>query len=114
MFDYRLVRTIHNLRLRYGKMVMNDWYWGGKWKERGWRPWGSLTGAMFSQHKFGRAADMIPVETTVDQIRKDILDTPYHPDFKYITCIEMNVTWLHIDIRNYNKRQDGVLLVYPK
>jgi len=113
MFDDRFLRTIHSLRKRYGKMIMNDWYWGGQWYERGWRPWHTLTGAMFSQHKWGRAGDLIPADYTAEEIRQDILHDPFHPDFKYITCVEMNVSWLHIDCRNRDKKKNGILLVYP-
>lgn len=114
MFDERILITAQNLRNRYGKMVCNDWYWDGKWKERGWRPWNTLTGAQFSQHKFGRALDLIPTNTDVEEIRRDILKDPNHPDFEHITCLEMNISWLHIDCRNYAKKYDGILLVYPK
>lgn len=114
MFDDRLLKTLHNIRKRYGKMVMNTWYWGGKSENRGWRPWNSLVGATFSQHKFGRAGDMVPTETTAEEIRQDILHDPDHPDFKYITCIEMEVDWLHIDCRNHDKNKHGILLVYSK
>lgn len=113
IFDERILKTAQNLRVRYGKMICNDWYWDGRWKERAWRPWSTLTGATFSQHKFGRALDLIPVETTADKIRHDILSEPFHPDFEYITCLEMNINWLHFDCRNYDKKHDGVLLVYP-
>ena len=113
MFDDRLLKTLHNLRHRYGKMVMNTWYWGGVYKERGWRPWNTLTGAQFSQHKFGRAGDPIPVEISAEDIRQDILKDPFHPDFEHITCLEMNISWLHIDVRNHDKKKNGILLIYP-
>lgn len=113
IFDDRLLRTIERLRVRYGKMVMNTWYWGGHHKERGWRHENTLTGALFSQHKNGRAGDLVPTEVSPDQIRRDILADPWHPDFKYITCLEMNIPWLHIDLRNHNKGGSGILLVYP-
>lgn len=113
MFDDRLLKTLHNLRHRYGPMVMNTWFWKGKSTMRGWRPWNTLTGAMFSQHKFGRAGDLIPVKADVECIRQDILKDPFHPDFEFITCIEMNISWLHVDVRNHDKKHQGILLVYP-
>lgn len=113
IFDERILITAQNLRIRYGKMMCNDWKWGGKWKYRGWRPWNTLTGATFSQHKWGRALDLVPTEEDVNKIRQDILNDPYHPDFEHITCLEMNINWLHFDVRNYGKKLDGILLVYP-
>lgn len=113
IFDDRVLRTIHNLRLRYGRMVMNTWYWGGRHSERGWRHFNTDTGAALSQHKFGRAADVVPHEVSAEQIRQDILADPWHPDFEYITCIEMDTSWLHADVRNHDKKSHGVLQVYP-
>jgi hypothetical protein len=112
MFDDRLLKTLHNIRHRYGKMVMNTWHWGGQNKYRGWRPWNTQVGAELSQHKFGRAGDPVPVETSAEDIRLDILADPFHPDFKYITGIEMGVAWLHIDVRNWNKTKYGILKIY--
>ena len=113
LFDKYLLMTIDRLRERYGKLICNDWYWGGKWNQRGWRPWNTLTGSTFSQHKSGRAADLIPTEWTAEEIRQGILNNPWHPDFQYITCLETDITWLHIDVRNHDKEKDGILLVHP-
>lgn len=113
IFDDRLLRTISKLRFRYGSMVMNTWHWGGSHSERGWRHPDTITGATLSQHKFGRAGDLIPQETSAERIRQDIIAAPWHPDFEFITCIEMDIPWLHIDTRNRNKKRHGLLLIYP-
>jgi hypothetical protein len=52
------------------------------------------------------------METSIDLIREDILQNKYPDDFKYITCIEMDVSWLHIDCRNYDKLNNGIKLIY--
>lgn len=114
LFDDRLLKTIHNLRRRYGKMAMNTWYWGGEHQYRGWRNENCPIGAKLSQHKYGRAGDLVPVFITAKEIRKDILNDPWHDDFKHISCVEMEVPWLHIDCRNRDKRANGILQVYPK
>jgi hypothetical protein len=113
LFDERLLRTMDHLRERYGPLVANDWKWGGGNQYRGWRPTNSLIGATFSQHKYGRAGDLKPVNTTAAAIRGDILNAPNHPDFQFITGIEMNVSWLHISVQNWNKRHAGIKLMYP-
>jgi len=102
LFDSRLLFTIDALRKRYGKMVMNTWKWGGDSQYRGWRPWNISVGATMSQHKFGRGGDLIPIETPVEEIRQDIIKGD-HIDLKFITCIELNVFWLHVDVRNVAK-----------
>jgi len=108
LFDSRMLFTADAIRERYGKMIANDWFWGGSNQYRGWRPWDCEVGAELSQHKFGSALDLIPVETTAEEIREDI-KKGNGLLFKYITCIEENVSWLHFDCRNYG----GLLIVNP-
>jgi len=105
LFDNRTLYTGDRIRIRYGKMIANDWFWGGNNQYRGWRPGDCFVGAEYSQHKFGRAEDLVPVECTVEEIRQDIKKD----EFQYITCIEEGVPWLHFDVRNYK----GLLLVTP-
>ena len=92
---------------------MNTWMWGGTNKFRGWRPWDCETGATLSQHKFGRACDMVFLDLVdgVNWVRDSILTDTDDPIFKYITCVETGVPWLHIDFRNWNKEQDGILVI---
>ena len=117
VFDERLLYTLDRLGKRYGKLVMNDWLWrrhdSNANRYRGWRDPSCTIGAALSQHKFGRAGDVIPVETTAEQIRQDILFSPFHQDFKFITCIEADVSWLHFDVRPRDKRKDGILIIKP-
>ena len=87
-------------------MVANTWWWGGKNHDRGFRLPGCRVGTDRSQHRFGRALDLVPTEYNVDDIRNDI---KAGEDFGGITCIEDGVSWLHIDCRNYK----GLLIVYP-
>lgn len=111
MFDVRLLVTLDRLRRHYGKLVANTWMWGGRHQYRGWRPMDVNVGAQLSQHKFGRAIDLIPLNTRVDKIRQDIIDDPFHEDFVHITTIEADVSWLHLDVRNHDKRNHGLLIV---
>ena len=106
LFDPRILQVIDLIRKRYGKMVVNTWWWEGKHHYRGFRPAGVRVGSKRSQHRFGRAVDLIPVEVSVEEIRSDIKGGE---DFHWITCIEEDVSWLHVDCRNYR----GLLLVRP-
>ena len=106
LFDNRVLYIGDRIRKRYGKMVANTWYWGGKHQYRGWRSSGCPVGARWSQHRFGRAEDLVPVEVTAEEIRQDI---KAGEDFSGITCIEDGVDWLHFDVRNYK----GLLIVTP-
>lgn len=112
LWDDRVLYTLQKLRNRYGKMNMNDWFWGGTNQYKGMRPFDCPVGSELSQHKFLRAADPTPEDMPAEQIRKDILADPWQEDFKYITCIEMNVDWFHFDTRNWDKMKSGILKVY--
>ena len=113
LFDRNIIITANRIRERYGKMLANTWWWNGKHQYRGWRPWDCPVGAELSQHKFGRALDLEPVEVTAEEIREDILKDPWDDDFKLITCIELKVSWLHYDTRNWEKELKGILQIAP-
>ena len=113
LFDNRILVMAQSLRDRYGKMSANTWYWDGAHQYRGWRPFSLSIGAKLSQHKFGRAIDLVPTEVSVDEIRNDIKENYMNDDFRFITCIEDNTSWLHTDCRNHNKYKDGLLIVKP-
>ena len=103
LFDEGLLKTIDSLRLKYGPMTINDWYWGGDLNWRGFRSSHSSVGADLSQHKFGRGADCHFRRVSVEEVREDIKENCYPDVFRYITCIEDNVSWLHFDVRNVKK-----------
>jgi len=107
LFDPRILLVGDRLRKRYGKMVANTWWWKGQHSFRGWRPSECTIGAARSQHRFGRALDLIPLEATVEEIHSEIIGNG--EDFGFITCVEIGVSWLHVDCRNYQ----GLLIVHP-
>jgi hypothetical protein len=105
MFDERLLWTYDQLRKRYGRIILNDWFWGGNNQYRGWRPFDCPKGAKLSQHKWGRAGDSIFLRLA-EEIRQDIMRNQNDDEFQYISVIEKDVSWLHIDCRNssYNNK----------
>lgn len=109
IFDDRILRTADLLRQRYGKLVCNTWKWGGRNHYRGFRIFSSWVGSPLSQHKFGRALDLVPVDVTAEEIRQDIIANPHREDYKYIKAIERDVDWLHIDCRNNNVEHGGIV-----
>lgn len=116
LFSYEIKYTANRLRKRYGSMTMNDWKWrtdSNKNQYRGYRPLDCTIGAKFSQHKVGNALDAKFKYIHVDQIRADIYLDPWHEDFKYITCVEDGVSWLHVDCRTHSKRDVGILRIKP-
>jgi hypothetical protein len=112
LFDDRLLMTLDMLRSQFGSLVANNWASGKNCKYRGFRPPGCGVGAKYSQHRYGRAADLIPLDTAVWEIRKEILKHPDSPRYQYIGAVEMNVHWLHIDVRG-RVYPDKIMEVYP-
>jgi len=111
LFDDRILKAADRLRDQYGPMQANDWFWGGPNQFRGFRPFDCPVGAKLSQHKFGRAIDLLPLDAPVDDIRSDLIE---HPAIAggLVTCIEADVPWLHIDCRNHNP-ENGLLVIRP-
>ncbi|MEA3272331.1 MAG: hypothetical protein U9P90_01535 [Patescibacteria group bacterium] len=112
MWPRELLWTAYKLRVVYGKMQGNTWYDKPENQEscqwRGWRPVDCPVGAKLSDHKWGRALDLFPLETTADAIRWDCLQHPHEPLFTHITAIEEKVPWFHFAIRNHDKIYQGI------
>lgn len=99
LFDDRALYVLDQLRKEYGKMIVNDWMWGGDRTMSGFRPWGSQVGSTFSQHHFGRAFDPLPKEESPGTIRRHIQARKFGW-MKEITGLELGISWLHFDLRN--------------
>lgn len=100
MIDDKLIETIDAIKERFpnGTMTINNYMWNG---DRGWSgirtkgsPWYSPT----SQHTFGKAIDAVFSAYDVNEVRDYIIANP--DEFPYIKGIELDVSWLHIDVRD--------------
>jgi len=112
IFDERLLRLIDIIRDEFGSMTVCDWSWGGASQYRGYRPPDCSVGAALSQHRFGRAVDMIPKDIMPNEMRKKIIADQNSDKWKVIGGLEMDITWFHVDVRartNDNK----INLFYP-
>lgn len=105
-FDDRALISLQSLREWAGKTLVNNWYWGGNNQWGGLRPFDCPIGALYSQHKFGRAFDAKFADKTADEARHYIRSNK--AKFPYITCLEEGVGWCHLDTRNY----DGLLIIH--
>lgn len=99
LFDDRALKTLDALRNQYGRITINTWKSGGQYNESGLRSAGTETGAVFSQHKFGRAFDAKFKDAPVGVVRKDCIDKRYDC-FLLVSAIELGVKWFHFDTRN--------------
>lgn len=112
LLDTRLLVVLDRIRDFFGPVRVNDWYWGGNYRESGLRAADSRTGARYSQHKYGRAADLKFAQTTPQEVYARILAEP--EDFPGLTTlehIEATPSWLHVDVRN--NPQPGIRVVRP-
>ncbi len=101
LFDPKLLTAIDMLRETFGSATVNDWKWGGNFKWSGLRTNQCRIGAKYSQHRFGRAADMKFKNITPAEIRKAIRSDLIGFKEMGVTCIENKTkTWLHVDVRN--------------
>lgn len=98
LLDDRLLRTDDQLRERFGKIIINNWKWGGKRLWSGIRPFGTPYYSITSQHTYGRASDKLFLESNIEYVREYILTHP--EEFPYLTALELDTSWLHSDTRN--------------
>lgn len=102
--DERVLITADVLRENLGPMIVNTWHSPKMIKsygirtESGFRSADTTTGAAWSQHKFGRAADALFSRHTAEEARNYIRANLEL--FPHIGCIEDDVSWLHFDVRN--------------
>lgn len=119
LFDGRILRTADMLRERHGPMIANTWRWPDRWESwglhhyRGFRPFDAGVGSEWSQHKFGRALDLVPLRKSAEEVRQEILNRPHEAAHEHITCVEAGVPWLHVDCRSWDKDRHGILIVNP-
>lgn len=90
-----MVSMLDVIRIRFGKMMINNWADGGGFNLCGYRPFDCKIGAQLSRHKFGGAFDIHPYSATVEEIKLDIMK--HRIQYMYLNRIEDVSNWLHID-----------------
>lgn len=110
--DSRVLWTLDAMREYFGAPItVNNWLWGGNLTMRGFRPFDSQTGSPLSQHRFGRAVDFDVKGFSADKVRRTIRESPSETAFSYITAIEEDVSWCHVDCRT--TCQEGIIWFHP-
>ena len=101
LIDPKLIAIIDALREEFGAATINNYKWNGARMWSGLRTKDSPYYSKYSQHTFGRAADILFKDHTADEVRKAITS---NPDKWLAICpsqtYEDKVSWLHIDVRN--------------
>jgi hypothetical protein len=100
--DRRIVEGLQAIRNYIDQPItVNNWAVGGKRKFNGLRPMNSAVGAKYSQHKFGRAFDLVVPGRTPEEIH----DVIKQMEARFITTgritrlenFSHTPTWTHID-----------------
>lgn len=112
LLDPGALVTLDALRTQFGSLTVNNYEWGGRYRESGLRSAESRTGARYSQHKYGRAFDCKFKRATPQEVYAYILATPEQfPHLTTLEDIEATPTWLHFDTRN--NATPGIRVVRP-
>lgn len=109
LFDDRALETLDALREQFGRATVNNWAWNGNREWSGLRTPESPYGTQYSQHRLGRAFDVIFSEKTAEEAREYVLAN--EEEFPYIRGIELGVSWFHFDIGN--RRGEGIFTFHP-
>jgi hypothetical protein len=112
LIDARAAESLQVLRDHFGPCMVNNWHEGGHLQERGLRPSSTTQGAVYSQHKYGRAFDCSFRNATprevFDEIRKDPSKFPL---ITVLEDVQYTPTWLHFDTRLHDRK--GIWVVNP-
>ena len=101
LLDSSLLTIIDALRETFGPATVNNWKWGGKFKWSGLRTPQCKIGARYSQHRFGRAADLKFKNISPKEVRAAIKSDSDYWGPLGIFCIEnRTATWVHISVQN--------------
>lgn len=116
LMDYRIIKFTQWLReLTGAPIIVNNWASGGQYKESGLRRANTMTGAKWSQHKYGRAVDLKCSTMKPRELFDVILKyEDYVIKEQLCTTIENTLftpTWLHCDCRYTG--MDKILIVNP-
>jgi len=118
LFDSNALRTIDELREYFGVSVtINNWVWGGKLENCGFRTPDYYKEFSRSQHLYGRAFDLHFAGMSAEDVRQEIVyRRKFANKFIHIGGMELDVDWVHIDTRNTDKgrpESGGIFLFKP-
>jgi len=94
-----LAPTVQDIRDEFGRLIINDWLWGGRFESSGLRLPHGTVGAMLSAHKFGTAADLKFDDADPQQVQSYILtNIDKWPHITRMENAKKTKTWLHLEV----------------
>ena len=104
LIDNRLIENLDSLRKQLGvPMTCNNWYTGGNRSQSGLRIVGQPYYKPFSQHSFGRAADLvcsIDAKEVRRRLREKVIVLPHPCVIEEFDSKGEEISWIHLDVRN--------------
>jgi len=104
--DPRLISVVQRIREIVNEpVIINNWNSGGQYKLSGFRPPSCTIGAKYSQHRYGRAADLKVKSLEPSQVIQIIRDNWDELNALGLSTAEdtsLTASWTHIDIRTTN------------
>ncbi len=102
LIDDQMIRIAQFVRNRFNQPVtINTWHNGGDYFNSGLRPYDSPEGALWSDHKFGRAIDVKVTSVDPLELQQDIIKHYSLYKANGLTTIEDGTpTWTHMSCRN--------------
>lgn len=100
--DNRLISLAQFVHSYFDHMVIiNNWFWGGDRQYSGFRPRYCEVGAEYSQHRFGRAMDILVKGISPEEVRAEIKKNKSLFLQAGLRAVEKDTpTWTHLDLRN--------------
>jgi len=104
-FTEEIKQSIDGVREFFDRpTTVNNWIWGGQFQWRGLRSHLCKEGALKSQHRIVEerlcnAIDFDVEGLTAEQVRREILNNQNIPSLRFITRMEKDVNWVHIDCK---------------
>lgn len=115
LLDMRIIQAAQFIREQLGETIyVNNWFNGGNLDECGLRTFNTKTGAVWSQHKFGRALDLhssAGVKRMYEVVKDNEKTLIADQLLTTVEDISFTPTWLHIDCRWTGL--DKLLIVQP-
>ena len=110
-FDEKLLITIDVIREIIGKpLICNTWYMDGNRQNSGFREQNCPIGSRTSQHKLGKAVDLVCHYYTGEEMRQMIIANQDKLPFPIRMETGEEISWLHIDTKDMDYKGKKIYL----
>lgn len=99
LFEEKVLKQLDSFRIDYGKALkINDWSFGGRYSESGYRDLHTNTGASKSSHKFGYAFDIKHYDgSDLEALRLFVINNSEEYGIKRVENFDSTPTWIHLE-----------------